>query len=159
MKLTSSVNDRAVIQKLSRLPDKMRGVLTKKVNALTLKLQARVQAKLSDDVLHVRTGNLRRSIHSVVESGGTSITGQVSSSGDVKYAGIQEYGGKTPAHDILPDKAKALAFMVGGKQVFAAVVHHPGSNIPERSYLRSSLAEMKEEIREGISEAVKEGLK
>ena len=64
------------------------------------------------------------------------------SAGELKYAAIQEYGGVTAPHQILPSRAKALAFMVGGEEVFARIVHHPGSHIPERSYLRSSLAEM-----------------
>ena len=71
---------------------------------------------------------------------------RVFSSGDIKYAAIQEFGGHTPAHDIVPNKARALAFTVGGRMVFAKVVHHPGSTIPQRSYLRSSLADMENQI-------------
>ena len=89
----------------------------------------------------------------------TRVVGKVASSGDVKYAGIHEFGGKTPAHDIYPDKAKALAFMIGGKQVFAKVVHHPGSQMPERSFLRSSLSDMRQEILDGLEFAVKGALK
>ena len=58
----------------------------------------------------------------------------------------------------MPDKAKALAFAVGGKQVFAARVNLPAVTMPERSYLRSSLAEMAGEIAEGLSEAVVEAI-
>jgi hypothetical protein len=54
----------------------------------------------------------------------------------------------------VPDKAKALAFATGGKQVFAPRVNLPAVTLPERSYLRSSLAEMAGEIAEGLSEAV-----
>ena len=46
-------------------------------------------------------------------------------------------------------KAKALAFAIGGKQVFAARVNLPAIAMPERSYMRSSLAEMADEIRGG----------
>ena len=59
----------------------------------------------------------------------------------------------------MPDKAKALAFAVGGKQVFAARVNLPAVTMPERSYLRSSLAEMAEEIVEGLSDAVVEAIR
>jgi hypothetical protein len=59
----------------------------------------------------------------------------------------------------VPDKAKALAFAVGGKQVFAARVNLPAVTMPERSYLRSSLAEMAEEIVEGLSDAVVEAIR
>jgi hypothetical protein len=59
----------------------------------------------------------------------------------------------------VPDKAKALAFAIGGKQVFAARVNLPAVTMPERSYLRSSLAEMAEEIVEGLSDAVVEAIR
>jgi len=54
----------------------------------------------------------------------------------------------------VPDKAKALAFLVGGKQVFAARVSLPAVTMPERSYLRSSLAETAGEITEQLAAAV-----
>ena len=44
-------------------------------------------------------------------------------------------GGRTAAHEILPDKAQALAFVVGGALRFARRVEHPGSTIPARAYL------------------------
>ena len=43
-------------------------------------------------------------------------------------------------------KTQALAFVIGGASRFARKVEHPGSLIPERSYLRSSLDEMRGEI-------------
>ncbi len=63
-------------------------------------------------------------------------------------------GGTIPPHEILPDKAKALAFLVGGKQTFAARVNLPAITMPERSYMRSSLAEMAEQIRDEFAAAV-----
>jgi hypothetical protein len=39
-----------------------------------------------------------------------------------------------------------LAFVSGDGQRFARRIEHPGSVIPERSYLRSSLEDMKDEI-------------
>ena len=105
-----------------------------------------VQDKLSGQLLQVRTGALRDSIQAEVILGSDQVLARVFSSGDVKYAAIQEYGGRTPAHDIVPDKAKALAFLMGGETVFARIVHHPGSTIPEHAYLRSSLADMAGEI-------------
>jgi hypothetical protein len=57
-----------------------------------------------------------------------------------------EFGGIIPPHEIVPDKARALAFLVGGKQAFAARVNLPAVTVPERSYLRASLAEMADEI-------------
>ena len=75
-------------------------------------------------------------------------------SSDIKQAASHEYGGMIPPHEIVPDKAKALAFLVGGKQAFAARVNLPAIAIPERSYMRASLAERADEIGDGLSEAV-----
>ena len=46
----------------------------------------------------------------------------------------------------------------GGEEVFARVVHHPGSRIPERSYLRSSLAEMAGQIETEMKAAALEAI-
>ena len=70
------------------------------------------------------------------------------------YADIQEYGGRTSPHDIVPVKAQALRFMMEGKTVFAKIVHHPGSLIPERSYLRSALSDMQNQIVSELEQAV-----
>ena len=78
----------------------------------------------------------------------------------MKYAAIHEFGGTIPPHQIVPDKAKALAFAVDGKQVFAArVVNLPAVTMPERSYMRSSLAEMADEIREELTEGVMKAMR
>lgn len=139
------------------MPAKLHSALSRKITQLRLALEDKVKAKLSGPVLHVRTGNLRRSIYSDQQETATAIVGRVAQSADVPYGRIHEYGGKTAAHIILPKKAKALAFAMGGKQVFASIVHHPGSVMPERSYLRSSLSDMRQEIIDGIGDAVREG--
>ena len=102
--------------------------------------------KLSGQLLTAVSGDLRASIVSEAGLDGDLVVASVGSAGDVKYAAIQEYGGRTAAHEILPAKANALAFVAGGALHFAKRVEHPGSVIPERSYLRASLEEMTPEI-------------
>jgi phage gpG-like protein len=70
------------------------------------------------------------------------------------YAAIHEFGGVTAAHEIRARKAAALAFMRGGSLAFATSVRHPGSRIPARSFLRTSLAEMEGVVLAAIDEAV-----
>ena len=147
----------ALIAKLNAIPSRVREELYRTVTALTLKLEQHVKAdKLSGQVLHVRTGALRRSIASKVDQSGSSVIGRVFSSGDVKYAGIHEFGGKTPPHEIVA-KGRALAFEMGGQMRFFKRVQHPGSVMPERSFLRSSLSDMRVEIVSEIQEAVRRG--
>jgi phage gpG-like protein len=151
--LTVEIDETRAMVRLGGMPGKLKAVLARKTTELRLLLEGLVKTKLSGEVLNVRTGDLRRSIFSDQTETATSVEGRVASSGDVKYARIQEYGGTTSPHDIFPTKGKALAFVMDGKQIFAKVVHHPGSVIPARSYMRSSLAEVSPEIVEGYKSA------
>jgi len=148
-----------IAEKFDAMPDLMRKALVRKVYELTLRLESHVKNdKLSGQVLNTKSGRLKRSIQHSVFDGGDKIIGQVFSTNDVPYNAIHEYGGRTPPHDIFPVKAQALAFMYNGKMTFAKVVHHPGSLMPERSYLRSSLQDMKGTIEREITEEVKKAL-
>lgn len=126
-------------------------------DALRGALEARIQQKLSGEVLQTRSGALAASIVSSIENDGSDLSVSIASTG-VPYAAIQEFGGKTAAHDIVAVKAKALAFSMGGADIFAKSVHHPGSTIPARSYLGSSLADMRDDIESGFKQAILEAL-
>jgi len=133
--------------------------LLKKVTTLALKLERHVKVdKLNGQVLNRISGALARSIHSKVEQIATAVSGIVFSSGDVKYARIHEYGGTTSPHIIEPKKASVLAFAGAGGMIFAKRVNHPGSKIPERSFLRSSLHDMSTEISLGMKQAIVEAM-
>jgi phage gpG-like protein len=135
----------------------VRDALLGQADALRGALEARIQQKLSGEVLQTRSGALAASIISSIENDGSETSVSISSTG-VPYAAIQESGGKTAAHDIAAVKAKALAFSMGGYQIFAKSVHHPGSTIPARSYLGSSLVEMSDEIESGFKQPILEAL-
>ena len=155
--LTLSVRDN-VSPALAVMPERIRAALTAKAGALAAELEARIQQKLTGGVLKERTGALARSIVATIADASGNVSVSVASSGDVKYAAIHEFGGTIPAHEIVPDKAKALAFVIGGKQAFAARVDLPAVNMPERSYLRASLDEMADAIRDEFAAAVSEAI-
>jgi len=142
---------------LAAMPERLRDALSSKAAMLAAALQAKIQEKLSGSVLNQRSGALARSIAATMSDEAGNVAVSIAST-DVKYAAIHEYGGTIPPHDIVPDKAKALAFLVGGKLAFAARVNLPAIVMPERSYMRSSLAEMADEIRDGLGEAVVEAM-
>ena len=149
-----------VIAGLDRMPPIVARAVEQKMKVLTLDLQGYViSQKLQGQVLNHRSGALSRSIQQDVIAEGDKVTGEVFSAGDVKYAAIHEFGGVIPAHDIVPNKAGALAFMMDGRQVFASVVHMPDVTMPERSFLRSSLEEKSTEIVAGIEAAALFGAK
>jgi phage gpG-like protein len=127
-------------------PAALQAALGAKATELATTLADLVKNKLSGAVLNTSSGALRDSIAANVTAASDSVLASVGSEGDVKYAAIQEYGGKTSAHEILPAKGDVLAFVAGDGQRFARRIEHPGSVIPERSYLRSSLEDMKDEI-------------
>jgi phage gpG-like protein len=127
-------------------PAALQAALGAKATELATALADLVKNKLSGAVLNTSSGALRDSIAAGVTADSDGVVASVGSEGDVKYAAIQEYGGKTSAHEILPVKDDVLAFVAGDGQHFARRIEHPGSVIPERSYLRSSLEDMKDEI-------------
>ena len=144
----------ALADRLGVLPDRLRAALAEKVDVLAQRLFSQVVGvNLSGGVLNARSGVLRDSIQTELSQQDGQIGAEILSDGDVPYAAIQEYGGKTAAHEIVPVKGQALAFVVGGAQRFARSVNHPGSQIPERSYLRSSLSEMSDQILAEFSQA------
>ena len=144
--------------RLDALPAALGAALAAKAAELAAALADRVRNdKLSGGVLAVRSGALRDSIVADVSVDSDGVAATVGSNG-VKYATIQEYGGKTVAHEILPVKAQALAFVANGALRFARRVEHPGSVIPERSYLRSTLDETSDAIVAGLADAAAESL-
>ncbi len=134
--------------------DDVMAALAGRGEQLRAALAEKVDRNLSADVLQTRSGALRASIHSAVLVGDGVVSVTLESTG-VAYAAIQEYGGRTAAHDIVALKAQALRFASGG---YAKSAHHPGSAIPARSYLRSALADLRGELEEGVKSAIAEAL-
>ncbi|MGA9846860.1 MAG: hypothetical protein WBQ45_04380 [Roseiarcus sp.] len=145
--------------RLDAYPGALAAALAAKASELAAALSDLVKTdKLAGGVLNARSGALQASIVADDTADGDVVRASVGSSGDVKYAAIQEFGGKTGAHEIVPAKAQAMAFLAGGALHFARKVEHPGSLLPERSYLRSSLDDMRDEILSALAGAAAEGL-
>ena len=152
------VGTEGVFARLDQIPGKVAAALRQAVEAEAIKLTAYVkEQKLSGQALKTQTGTLQRSINYQLQDEGDRIAATVGT--NVVYAGIHEYGGTTRAHVIEARKAKALAFQMGGQTVFFKRVNHPGSHMPERSFLRSALAENAGSIRDALERAVAEGVK
>lgn len=85
----------------------------------------------------VDTGRLRASIR-VERRSILGLRQRWTVGSDVEYAPMVNDG--TKPHIIRPKRAKALRFRVGGKVVFARVVHHPGTRA--RPFLDRALADV-----------------
>lgn len=125
----------------------------KEIMRLALKMTGKVMGKLSGEVLRVRTGRLRRSIHPEWDfkpgyAGATVGT-------NVEYAAIHEYGFKGSVQVKSFQREMTMAF---GKPIAPRSVliksHARNINMPERSFLRSTLTEMTAEIKESLPNAV-----
>jgi phage gpG-like protein len=123
------------------------------VESVRSRLDVRIRQKLSGEILQARFGAIAASVSSSVDQkdAETSIT---YSSTNLPYAEIQEFGGKTAAHEILAQRARALAFAASSDQIFARRVQHPGSVVPSRSYFRSSLTESQDELISNLKQAI-----
>lgn len=149
------IGDKEVARKLRALPDGVRSRVTDTVGRLTLRLWRSVKdEKLQGQVLKVRTGTLRRSIDQRLVTDSTSVAGVVST--NVGYGKAHEYGfnGTVTVKEHLRLVKKAW-----GKDlkhpVWATVKAHPvHMKLPERSFLRSALADMKPAIVRDIDAAV-----
>ncbi len=142
------VDDTKARLHLDGMPSRVHDELLRAVRTQAFALEGFIKAnELSGQVLHVRSGNLRASIHNEIVDDSATVEGRVYSDGTVKYARIHEYGG-----DIYPTAAKALRFVIDGKVILAKHVH-----MPERSFMRRGLSENKDQIVAALTAAVGRG--
>lgn len=139
------IGDSALITRMNGLNSSVRASLRAAVLELSIKLQRRVKAdKLSGQVLKVRTGRLRRSINYRVQEQSNGVFGFVGT--NVKYGAAHEYG--------YAGVVNVKAHLRKSKDKASPVRAHTRTvNMPERSFLRSALNDMKLEITQGIKQA------
>lgn len=148
-------NDEMVQLNLASMGIRVRDRVRTDVTRLTIQLQAKVKAdKLSGQVLHVRTGRLRRSINALVRETPTSVVGQVGT--NVPYGTIHEYGGTVTVRAHMRQQTMVFGHPI--VPITVAVAAHTAT-LPERSFLRSALREMRPQIlatlRAGVAEATR----
>ncbi|MEI6730058.1 MAG: phage virion morphogenesis protein [Pseudomonadota bacterium] len=130
-----------VYVKLKNFDNAVRISLKKAMDLAMIDLSATIKQKLSGGVLNVRTGTLRRSITQQINEDNSGVTGVAGT--NIKYAAIHEYGGQVKTRlgtGKNPPKP-------GGKAY---------ATMPERSYLRSSLKDKQDQIRQRLANAVGE---
>jgi len=151
------IGDNAWVTRLLQIPLSSEKALRDSLFRLVLRLQRTIQSdKLSGQVLRVKTGTLRRSItHQLMVEPGLAITGVVST--NVTYGKVHEYG----FSGTLSVKAHCRQIKwAWGKplkhEVKAMIKSHTRAvNYPARSFLRSALYEMKNEVTQTLSQTLK----
>jgi len=156
--ITAQIDPAPAIAKLGAMKQRLRADVGAGVDNGAARLLSRVQAKLSGKVLQAPSGVLLRSIQVETDEDEDGFGARVFSDGSAPYARIQEYGGRVNIPALTPVHAKALAFVYGGKMVFAKSVSAHVVDLSERSYMRSSLAEFADglsgEIRQIVADAL-----
>jgi phage gpG-like protein len=152
------VGGKQLVAKLAAMPERVREALERAVKDLAFELQREVQqAKLSGQVLKVRTGGLRSSINTVFQHSAETIEASVGT--NIRYGRVHEYGFdgtvEVPAHIRRISEAfgRPIAPTVASVRAHSRHLH-----LPERSFLRSALAEMAPLIEERLRLAVAEAL-
>ena len=144
------VNREQIQVRIENLPNEVKPQLVEKLRGVLTKLKNLVQDKLSNKVLNVRSGNLKSSIATGFEDNDGVITGLVISKQSslrksYHYGAYHEYGGVVNVKSHIRKNARTgIEHIVGAHT----------RNVPERSFMRSSLAEMEREIVEEIKKAV-----
>lgn len=144
--------------------EKLNGTRAKVVNALYRQTQISmgnlreyiVSTKLSGFPLHHRSGNLIRATQPSAEQTESQIAGRVTVDNTAPYGKYHEYGAHIPER--VPIRARALHWInSGGGDVFA--MRARAFDLPERSFMRSSLAEKRTEIITALSTALDRAVK
>jgi phage gpG-like protein len=139
-------NKQAVLDRFKRIPETTGMSVRDTMNALVLHLLGYIKTqKLSGQVLHRRTGQLSRSMTSLVEQDGKEIKGEVST--NIPYAFTHEFGAT-----ITPREANYLVFQVNGRWVSTKQV-----TIPARPFMKPSLDENRDEYIKRLRQAFAQG--
>jgi len=134
--------------------DLLLNALRQKIDALDAMLQMKVQGKMEGDVVQSHTHHAAGSVRVIpAKIDGNVVRGSVEAGGGVApYFRFIEEG--TAPHLIRPVNKQALAFMIDGKQVFAKLVHHPGTKATH--LLRDSFDELRDIAADELQKTVDE---
>lgn len=163
----TTVGMNKLVTRLSAMPNKVHREILKKVTYFALKMERRIKQKLSGEVLNVKTGDLRRSIHHEIEESATSVYGVVFSTGgrskQPPYAEIHEKGGVIQHPGGTPYmNFHGKTYFVSKNAAIASRLPKTKAHairIPARPYMGPTLNEMRQEIIKGLQEAAREGVK
>ena len=134
---------------------KIQGSIGSALESWAAQLASYIKAsKLSGDPLHRRSGNLSASVHPIIGSTTDSVFGGAGAGLGLAYAAIHEYGGWVRARVAI--NAKALMIPLPTGVIFRKSAR--GFQMPERSYMRSSLNERAPSGIEAIRAAIKEAI-
>lgn len=139
---------------------KVQTAIVQSIGRSALRLQSEVMDnRLSGQVLNIRTGNLHRSIHQQVTSSGGLVVGEVNT--NVRYGVAHEYGfaGTVNVKDSMRQIRQAFGRPLKSPRYVQIRAHSRNVKLPERSFLRSALRDMKPEIEADLQKSIEGALR
>lgn len=150
------VGSETVVSLLEATPVKVYARVKDRMSRLVMTLLTHVKEdKLSGQVLRNVSGNLRASINSRLEDTGQAITGSVGT--NLVYARPHEMGfdGEVAIKEHLRTVTMAWGRELKEPVVCIVRAHQAHMHLPERSFLRSALEDMRPQVREQLLEAMR----
>lgn len=154
MRLAVDMRAETVLARLSGAADRLKDGMRRTVTRLAIVVQTGVKAdRLSGQVLHVRTGTLRRSINQRVTVSNDAVMATVGT--NLRYAAAHEYGfnGTVTVKGHIRRAALVGVDRAGARGEVHVRSHTRHMRLPERSFLRSELRDRADEIRQSLREA------
>lgn len=139
---------------------KVQTAIVQSIGRSALRLQSEVMDnRLSGQVLNIRTGNLHRSIHQQVTSSGGLVVGEVNT--NVRYGVAHEYGfaGTVNVKASMRQVRQAFGRPLKSPRYVQIRAHSRNVKLPERSFLRSALRDMKPGIEADLQKSIERALR
>lgn len=139
---------------------KVQTAIVQSIGRSALRLQSEVMDnRLSGQVLNIRTGNLHRSIHQQVTSSGGLVVGEVNT--NVRYGVAHEYGfaGTVNVKASMRQIRQAFGRPLKSPRYVQIRAHSRNVKLPERSFLRSALRDMKPKIEADLQKSIERALR
>ncbi len=139
---------------------KVQTAIVQSIGRSALRLQSEVMDnRLSGQVLNIRTGNLHRSIHQQVTSSGGLVVGEVNT--NVRYGVAHEYGfaGTVNVKASMRQIRQAFGRPLKSPRYVQIRAHSRNVRLPERSFLRSALRDMKPGIEADLQKSIERALR
>lgn len=139
---------------------KVQTAIVQSIGRSALRLQSEVMDnRLSGQVLNIRTGNLHRSIHQQVTSSDGLVVGEVNT--NVRYGVAHEYGfaGTVNVKASMRQIRQAFGRLLKSPRYVQIRAHSRNVKLPERSFLRSALRDMKPDIEADLQKSIERALR
>jgi phage gpG-like protein len=149
--MIEAIIDSAVLQRVAQFGPRLQAGVERSIRQIVIEGQSEiVRNKLHGGTpLFSRSGNLARAVRQDVEADGSAITGTIGVDRTAPYGAVHEYGGTFDVREHISTSRLGNQFTVKAHS----------ATYPERSFLRSWLAENQSRIVSEIEQAAGEAIR